>query len=308
MDNAEATFIERNNCINCDSTRLTELSGGLFSEEPLRSFIENDPWGQNPMPFIANQRWSFVQCDDCRQKFHRNVLSEEWNNVRFSQWMTEEAIRTFEESDENLSDHFGTAKSNAAHAVCIENATRQLRGDDPVRVLDFGCGWGEFLSMCDLFGFVGCGIDRSSHRRQCGQNVTILPSIEELKNNPDTPDSFHVITLFQVIEHLDDPLEILQALSELVVKDGLLIMEAPDCENVTQITDMTSYRLMHPLDHINTFTQESMQSIARRAGFVPFKPCVSHVTDSSFKAVKNEIKHRLYGMRHIGTNQYFRKL
>jgi SAM-dependent methyltransferase len=285
---------------------LEELSGGLFGNAPLRNFIENDPWGENPMPCIEKKKWSYVQCKDCTQMFHRFVLSPEWNEIRFSEWMTLEAMQKFGETINTPSHHFDKAKQHVSHILCLEKMTRSLRNNGAVRILDFGCGWGEFLAMCDRFGFIGYGIDRSSARRQFGQHVTIFPEIDDLKNKPKT-QGFHIITLFEVLEHLDDPLTILQALKDYLIPGGILVLETPDCSGVKGINSESEYRKIHPLDHINGFTPDTLRTIAERAGFTSIKPDISHVTSDRLKVVKTEIKELVYGYIKSRTQLYFQK-
>jgi len=62
---ARAEFVTRDTCINCGSGNLHQLSDGLFDQEPLQSFLANDPWGEKPMPYLAGQRWSYVKCGEC---------------------------------------------------------------------------------------------------------------------------------------------------------------------------------------------------------------------------------------------------
>jgi len=87
-----AAFVERIACISCGSSELLELSAGRFDEGVLNRFIEEDPWGEHPAPFLRGQRWSYVACQDCGLAFHRNILAPEWNERRFSKWMSQEAI------------------------------------------------------------------------------------------------------------------------------------------------------------------------------------------------------------------------
>src|SRR3990167_2854177 len=94
-DMEKAQFVERTTCISCGSTRLMELSTGLFNDKPLCDFISSDPWGENPAPYLMGKRWSYVQCNDCGQAFHKYILAPDWNERRFSQWMTQEAIEAF---------------------------------------------------------------------------------------------------------------------------------------------------------------------------------------------------------------------
>jgi hypothetical protein len=74
------------------------VASGSYGDEPLRKFIAEDPWGENPLPFLAGQTWTYVQCKDCEQAYHRDILAPKWNDRRFEKWMTQDAIRTFEEA------------------------------------------------------------------------------------------------------------------------------------------------------------------------------------------------------------------
>ncbi|MGA7749989.1 MAG: hypothetical protein WCA63_07550, partial [Gallionella sp.] len=63
--NEKARFVERANCITCGSSKLVQISSGLFRDDPLRGFIENDPWGESPQPYINDEQWILVGCSDC---------------------------------------------------------------------------------------------------------------------------------------------------------------------------------------------------------------------------------------------------
>lgn len=306
MDQERAEFVERAMCINCGSPRLHTLSGGLFSEDPLRGFIENDPWGVSPMPYIAHQRWCLVRCGDCAQMFHRNVLSPEWNGRRFSEWMTETAMRQFLAPSDTPAALFDQGRRHVAHIMRIERLTRPLRAIQAVSILDFGCGWGEFLAACEGFGFLCCGVDRSSARR-LGAHVHIFADMEDLREAPAAARGFHAITLFEVLEHLDDPLAVLRSLCDLLVPSGILVLETPDCTGVSGIRTESDYRKTHPLDHINAFTPATLRNIAVRAGFEPVGAGVAHVTSDRVQLVKTEMRRLLRPLLRPTTRQYFRK-
>lgn len=307
MAGPKAEFVERNRCLSCGSEKLDEIAGGGFMHSPLREFIENDPWGESPLPYIAEVRWSFVRCASCSLTFHRRVLSPEWNEIRFSEWMTQSAIEEFEKADARPSQDFERARDYVGHVLRLERQTRTLRGDEPLRVLDYGCGWGGFLRTCDQFGFVAVGVDRSSARRQGGQGVEIRAEIADLEQGPEAANGFHVITLFEVLEHLDDPLGILNELAQYLVTDGILVLETPNCDGVTGIRTEQDYRLIHPLDHINGFDPNTLRGIAARAGFTPLKQSIAHVTCGRLSVVKGEVKRLLRPLRRPSTQCYFQK-
>lgn len=68
-----AQFVERTASINCGSSSLIELATGFFDDKPLYDFLSADPWGENPIPFLLGNRWSFVRCKDCSQSFHKFI-------------------------------------------------------------------------------------------------------------------------------------------------------------------------------------------------------------------------------------------
>jgi SAM-dependent methyltransferase len=267
MDRAQ--FVERNTCISCGSQQLMELSTGLFSDNPLHDFLSNDPWGESPVPYLAGTHWSFVRCRACSQAFHKYILAPDWNERRFSQWMTRDAIEAFEQPEKTPERVFSQAAQHTKHVLRLESITRDLRGGTPVRLIDFGCGHGEFLAMCDLYGFEAYGIDRSCAQRENGRFATVFPQIGDLKNAGVSP--CHVITLFQVLEHLDDPRSVLEALREYLVTGGILVLETPDCSGVKSIATRDDYLKIHPLEHINAFTPATLRRFAERRGFASIR-------------------------------------
>ena len=284
--NATAVFISRDACISCGSADLHEIAGGAFGENPLRSFIENDPWGENPMPVLQSERWSLVECGRCAQRFHRFILSPEWNEIRFSRWMSEEAIRQFEQQ------HGSGGTSAAAH---VQHVLR-LQELGVRRVLDFGCGFGQFLEMCRLFGLDAVGVDRSNARRT-GAGVQVFAELEEV------PGDFDAITMFEVLEHLDDPLGSLKGLRARLKAGGIMIVEVPDTTGTNSISSRDDYYKIHPLDHINAFTADTLVGMLGRAGFEPIAKEPAFVTTSLVRVAKDIAKARL---KSGSTQRYFR--
>lgn len=301
-----AEFSDRAFCINCGSPQLKELSRGRFSEQPLLGFIQADPWGESPIPYLQNAEWILVECTACQQVFHKRILTDEWNERRFSTWMSATAMREFESRLAGESPlpprRFKQACEHIEHIVRIQKLTNSLHlPSEPLRLLDFGCGWGDFLVACRHFGWEAIGVDRSTARME-GAAIQILPSLDDLEREPP----FHVVTLFEVLEHLDEPARILGQLSRYIVQGGILVLETPDCQGVTGIQSHRDYRKVHPLEHINAFTNRSLKSIALRQGFEPIPRGTAHVTGSLLRVIKREAKHRL-GRGDTSTQLYFRK-
>jgi 2-polyprenyl-3-methyl-5-hydroxy-6-metoxy-1,4-benzoquinol methylase len=298
-----AEFVERTECISCGSPKLRELSSGKFDEGALQQFIAADPWGEDPAPFLKGKPWSFVACQECDCAFHRYILAPEWNERRFSRWMSQEAIEAFEKEFRTPAHEFAVATDYTAHVLRIERLTRELRGAGPTRVLDFGCGYGGFLAMCSLYGFEAYGVDRSSAKRDNNRYSKVFAEIEEVEGLPP----FHALTLFEVAEHLDDPHPLVERLARLLPTGGILVLETPDCTGVRDIQTLTDYRKIHPLEHINGFTPETLTRFAARLGFEPVAKPTVYVTSDLERMAKTAAKGLLRPLATPTTQQYFRK-
>jgi len=305
MNEAEtAVFTERLACISCGSSKLVELSAGRFDEGALKRFIEEDPWGEHPAPFLRGQRWSYVACQDCELAFHRYILAPEWNERRFSKWMSQEAIEAFETPLKTPAHEFKKAADYTAHVLRIEQLTRHLRGSAAPRVLDFGCGYGGFLSMCSMYGFDAYGVDRSSAKRDHNSYSKVFAEIEDVAGIAP----IHALTLFEVLEHLDDPQRLMLRLRDLLSTGGILVLETPDCSGVRNIETRYDYSKIHPLEHINGFTPETLKRFAERLGFAQIAKPIGCVTGDLKRIVKTVAKRLLNPIMQPTTQLYFRKL
>jgi len=291
-----AQFKTRDTCISCGSGDLQRLSDGRFDQGPLREFLLRDPWGESPVPYLAGKLWRYVKCGTCDTAFHANVLTPEWNDINFSRWMSAEAIAEFERTHGGPDRLFYRAMHYTKHVLQLASLIEAR----PLRVLDFGCGNGEFLAICHQFGFEAVGVDRSTARRDKA-GVNVFASADELDGRP-----FNAITLFEVLEHLDDPSGILKMLRGHLAPGGILILETPDCSGVERIETMHDYGCIHPLQHINGFTPETLRGFAERLGFEEIGKPVSHVTTSPVKVAKTEARRVLGPLLSLTTQQYFR--
>jgi len=242
--------------------------------------------------------------------FHKQILTNEWNEIRFRDWMSASAIREFERRNglDTPSFRFEKTRSSVEHVLRIERMTRPLRGERAVRLVDFGSGWGEFISVATEFGFEACGVERAPDRQQFSREHgrTVFPDPESARGS--VPEGFHAVTMFQVLEHLDHPLETLLSLREIMVPGGILVIEVPNCEGILGIKTRSDYRDIHPLEHINAFTPRSLSQMAERAGFRGIRPQIVHVTSDFKRVVKREAKRVASLFTKPNTHQYFKRI
>jgi len=140
------------------------------------------------------------------------------------------------------------------------------------RLLDFGCGKGLFLSALKGSHWKGKGIETAEARANFGKAHyqvdidTAMYASGKLNEGP-----FEVITLFHVLEHLDQPNQLLQALIDDNLKEGgTLIIEVPLFSSwQSKIAGRRWIQLDPPL-HISHFDDKRLEGFLTSLGLTVY--------------------------------------
>ena len=131
-------------------------------------------------------------------------------------------------------------------------------------VLDVGCGLGQFVDVANSSGWIAEGLELSSgavdfaHRQ--GLAVRELDFLsEEIK-----PNSYDLVTLFEVIEHVPNPAEFLYRAGEVVRPGGLVCLTTPNFASVDRFLLGKNWGLIHR-EHLTYFTPRTLRSLVKKA-------------------------------------------
>ncbi len=134
-------------------------------------------------------------------------------------------------------------------------------------LLDIGCGPGFFLKLAqDYFKVTGIEISRQSvdyAKNTLGLNVfqgEFRPGIFE-------SGSFDVITMFDTIEHLIDPVSIVKETYRLLRSSGMLILTTGDISSLCARFCGKKWHLMTLPDHLYFFSKEGLIDLLQKEGF-----------------------------------------
>ena len=136
------------------------------------------------------------------------------------------------------------------------------------RLLDFGCGGGTFLERMHHQAWQVTGIDVSASVVHQFRSRTGLRALVGTLPHPDLrPGDFDVITMWQALEHVHAPMEVLREAHRLLAPDGRLIVAVPNIDSLPYRWFGPSWSGLDLPRHLTHFSPWTLQLMLERAGF-----------------------------------------
>ena len=131
--------------------------------------------------------------------------------------------------------------------------------------LDFGCGRGALVSYVNSTGLksIGCELDKEIVSKLQSKNINVMETDEVLKSNL----TFDVITLIEVIEHVSNPKETLEALARKMNPGGILLITTPNFNSLNRRILRGNWQIFSFPEHLNLFQKTTMKRLLLDCGF-----------------------------------------
>ena len=146
--------------------------------------------------------------------------------------------------------------------------TEFVNAQEPGVILDVGCGLGSFLSTIDD-KWEKHGIEISKFASEYAKQHCKIHT-GTLFDFPFEEQSFDLINMHHVIEHVDDPGAVITRVRDLLKDDGVFIIATPDFDSGAARRFGENYRMLDP-GHIRLFSNDSMHRFLRDNGFHIFR-------------------------------------
>ena len=259
---------------------------------PLCNSANYESWREVPDRFdtLPDQTFSIVNCTDCGFRYL---------NPR----PAEDSIHPFyahEEYDPFLS----TRESYSVQDVLYRLARyyslwrKRLAVEDFVRggrLLDVGCGTGEFLHYMNRFQWSVAGVepDVKSRAHAEAQGISVYPSLWDV-----AAERFDLITLWHVIEHLHDLNRAVRKLESLVRPDGVLVLAMPNVHSWDFQRYQEHWVALDTPRHVYHFTGMDIKKLFAETSF-RLKDTGALTLDTVYNVLYSEqLRHRREGKRY----------
>jgi 2-polyprenyl-3-methyl-5-hydroxy-6-metoxy-1,4-benzoquinol methylase len=134
------------------------------------------------------------------------------------------------------------------------------------RLLDVGCGKGQFVGVARREGWDAWGVEFDGGAVTTAREAGIMTVFEGSIDHPALPTAFDVITLWDVIEHLRDPKAVLRETFDRLAPGGLLAVRTGNIRSFRFAKNPAKWWAFG-VDHRFYFSPQSLSKALLATGF-----------------------------------------
>lgn len=155
--------------------------------------------------------------------------------------------------------------------------------DRPGRLLDIGTGYGFFLKMAEERGWEAIGVDLDPKGiAYAKERLRVNAVLGDLDNVRFPEGSFDLVTLWNVVECVPDPLELLRQVRPLLRKEGTVFIRTQNeawqrfSFKLTSLLPRLGWKRLFEKNpfptfvfHMSSFSRSTLRRLIEQAGFEP---------------------------------------
>lgn len=193
-----------------------------------------------------------VTCEECSFVF---------SNIRPSQ---EELDKVYSGYSRDFGRTEATLQKMRETAVWLKNLSNAKR------VIDVGCGDGGYLSIFKNLGCQVYGTEFDSRTEEICRNkgITMLQGgIMPLLDEFEGQEKFDLVIFTEVIEHINNPLDVIENISRLLRKGGLMYITTPNFASLERRVLGPQWGMIAYPEHISFYSPKTIDLILRKCGY-----------------------------------------
>jgi 2-polyprenyl-3-methyl-5-hydroxy-6-metoxy-1,4-benzoquinol methylase len=150
----------------------------------------------------------------------------------------------------------------------LDRSVMELKMIPGGRLLDIGCGNGQLLANLQGIGWQVQGVEVDPEAVEVARGKNLEVRLGTVKDQNYSDSYFDVITMSHVIEHVHEPIILLEECRRILKTGGQIIIRTPNLQSLGHSLFKDAWRGLEPPRHLYLYSCESMKTIVERAGFL----------------------------------------
>ena len=214
---------------------------------------------RNNHVYLDHYGYKLFQCESCNAifanlEFGKQYIKLVYDNSAYKENVKREILNTYQYRKEK----FGKERLEYIEDVCDFSSNKIL--------LDLGCGPGYFLKYLDELNIKYKGLELTQYLvdicKDLGLNVSSSALIEE------EDFKYDVITMFDVLEHLDKPVDFFKIANKKLKQNGRILAYTPNIHSFAFFFQGGDQNLLSPYEHVLFYDKNSLEYLAKKTGFI----------------------------------------
>lgn len=250
------------------------------------------------------KEFDVYKCKNCRLRFSLLPEKHEYEEEYF----TKEQKPYFNEINESKIKIF---------RAWLKEIEKYIEPGENKKILDVGCATGDFLNIAKESKWDCYGIDVSKYAVEQAKKLRINAKAAELDKAGFKEDYFNVVFMSFMIEHAENPVEIVDEVRRILKKDGILFISTINEDSLLNKFADFIYKtslglikkpveLLHPHQHLTHFSEKDLIGLLKKAGFEVLKTKKLDLPVENFQGglVKDYVLRIFYFFQEILNKQY----
>lgn len=229
---------------------------------------------------VSRETFDIVQCVSCGFKF-TNPRPEENKTGKY--YKSEEYV-----SHSNTKKGFVNSVYQIVRKYTLLKKLQLISSYYKTgKILDIGSGTGEFLKLFKDANWETLGIEPSPDARKMAVENYNLDIKEEAEINNLETESFDVITMWHVLEHVPKLNERIEDLKRLIKPNGIIIIAVPNCTSLDAKIYKKNWAAYDVPRHLYHFSPKDIDTIFKNHGLKVFRT-LPMIFDSFYVSMLSE--------------------
>ena len=190
-------------------------------------------------------------------------ITDDLSNVNLEDYYDQ---KFFDETYDWLKEAKGRQKEYRKFDYRLEEIEKLKPGKG--KILDLGCSFGFFLDVARGRGWNAVGVEVGEYAAKFVRDKLDLDVHTGDLMDVDLPaDHFEAVTLWNVLEHLDDPVAQLMRINGLMKTGGVFVLTTGDIDSYIRKVEGLRWRALIPPIHVANYSVAAVTRLLELTGF-----------------------------------------